>query len=245
MRLISIASGSSGNCVFVGEDSKGLLIDVGISMKRIGEGLTENHITWQQIKGICITHEHSDHITGLIPILHKYPIPVYGTEETLEKIKRSDRLKKECHTLFQPINPDVSISIEGLQVTPFSISHDAANPVCFTVEQNGKKVAIATDMGSFSDYTISHLKGSHAMLLEANHDISMLQSGSYPHSLKARILGERGHMSNDAAARLIKNLLHDKLQYILLGHLSEKNNYPKLAFHTVKYELELMEEWLA
>ncbi len=244
MELISIASGSSGNCIYVGEDKRGLLIDAGISMKRIGEGLEANSISWEQIKGICITHEHSDHVSGLAPILNKYDIPVYGTEDTLSQITGSGKIKETGKQLFQNVNPDISFSVEGMEVTPFSISHDAADPVCYTIEKSGKKIAVATDMGTFTDYTVSHLSGSHALLLEANYDINMLQVGKYPYSLKVRILGERGHLSNDASAKLIKKLLHNNLKNVVLGHLSENNNYPKLAFHTVKYELEQIEEWM-
>lgn len=245
MNLLSIASGSSGNCIYVGNDDSGILVDAGISMKRIREGLEANDYCMEQIKGICITHEHSDHVGGLGPILRKFEIPVYGTEETLQRLLHSGKMKNVNTDLFQCVNPDVPVTIGGMEVTPFSISHDAANPVCYTIEADHKKVAVATDMGTYSDYTISHLKDSEAMLLEANHDINMLQVGNYPYSLKLRILGDHGHLSNDTSARMIKKLLHSKLKHVMLGHLSEENNYPKLAFQTVKYELEQMEEWTA
>lgn len=243
MELYSIASGSSGNCVYVGDKKHGVLIDTGISMKRIREGLFEEDLDFEKIEGIFITHEHSDHIGGLGPILRKYDIPVYGTEKTLKYILDSGKMKNVDTDLFFAVKPDCSLNVSDMEITPFSISHDAVDPVCYTVEKEGCKIAVATDMGTFSDYTVSHIAKSDAMLLEANHDINMLQVGSYPYSLKLRILGERGHLSNDSSARLIQRVLHDKLQYVMLGHLSQENNLPDLAYRTVKYELEQLPEW--
>ena len=243
MKLYSIASGSSGNCIYVGEEDRGVLVDAGISMKRICEGLNGESISPEQIEGILITHEHSDHISGLGPLLRKYEIPVYGTEKTLQSILSSDKMKKVNTDLFFPVLADKPVKIKDMEIMPFSISHDAADPVCYTIERAGKKVSVATDMGNFSDYTVSHIAKSDAMLLEANHDINMLQVGRYPYHLKMRILGYRGHLSNDNTARLIERVLHDKLQYVVLGHLSQENNLPDLAYRTVKYELEQQSDW--
>ena len=243
MNLYSIASGSSGNCIYVGENNRGVLVDTGVSMKRIREGLCQVNMDLTDIDGIFITHEHSDHISSLGPILRKYAIPVFSTEKTVEKILQSGKMQNVDSDLFQVVRPDCSITVADMKVTPFSISHDAVDPVCYTMERNGKKIAVATDMGTYSDYTISHLKDSEALLLEANHDINMLQVGHYPYSLKLRILSDRGHLSNDCSARLIGKLIHDKLQHVLLGHLSQENNYPQLAYSTVKYELEQQTEW--
>ncbi len=242
MKLYSIASGSSGNSIFVGEE-KGVLVDAGISMKRIMEGLEQEKISIEQIEGILITHEHSDHASGLGPLLRKYEIPVYGTEKTLQSILASDKMKKVNTDLFFPVVPDKPVTVAGMEIVPFSISHDAVDPVCYTIEREGKKVSVATDMGSFSDYTVSHISGSAAMLLEANHDINMLQVGRYPYQLKMRILGDKGHLSNDSSARLIERVLHDKLRCVMLGHLSQENNLPDLAYQTVKYELEQLPQW--
>ncbi len=121
---------------------------------------------------------------------------------------------------------------------PFSISHDALDPVCYTIKKGEYKAAVATDMGEYDEYTISHLKDCDGVLLEANHDINMLQVGKYPYSLKMRILGKEGHLSNDACGRLLRRLICYQLKYVLLGHLSQENNYPELAYETVKYEME-------
>ena len=223
MQLYSIASGSSGNCIYVGGEEARILIDAGISMKRIREGLMEENFPIENLHAIFITHEHTDHICGLGPVLRKYQIPVYATKET--------------------IVPEKAVSIEDMEIMPVRISHDAANPVCYTVQSESKKIGVATDMGCFSNEIVDHLKDCDSLLLEANHDINLLQVGSYPYSLKMRILGEKGHLSNDASARLIEKVLHPGLQHILLGHLSKENNFPELAYQTVSYELEQNPVW--
>ena len=240
MKLYSIASGSSGNSIFIGsEDNKrGILVDTGISKKRIEEGLAAEQISFENVEGIFITHEHSDHICGLGPVLRKYAVPVYATEATIDYILGTGKCGKVEEDLFQCVRPDVPVSVGGMEIMPFSISHDAVDPVCYTVSDGKDKVAVATDMGEYTEYTLSHLEDCGGILLEANHDINMLQAGSYPYPLKLRILGKEGHLSNDACGRMLRRLVHYKLKHILLGHLSQENNYPELAYETVRYELE-------
>lgn len=243
MQLYSIASGSSGNCIFVGTEESGILIDAGISMKRIREGLEAEGLSLDRIQAIFITHEHTDHISGLGPVLRKVPIPVYATGETIEAIWTKSAMNGVSEDLFHAVDTGRSFQFRDLEILPVSISHDAANPVCYTLQAEGKKIGIATDMGCYTSEIVDHLKDCDSLLLEANHDINLLQVGSYPYSLKMRILGERGHLSNDASARLIQELLHPGLQYILLGHLSKENNFPELAYRTVAYELEQNPVW--
>lgn len=243
MHLYSIASGSSGNCIYAGNEEEGILIDVGISMKRVKEGLEQQNLSFDNVKAIFITHEHTDHVSGLGPVLRKVPIPVYATGETVHAIWEKGNMKNISPDLFHSISPKEEVLVGDMMVRPFSISHDAANPVCYTVERDKKKVGIATDMGCYTQETIDNLADCHALLLEANHDINLLQVGNYPYSLKLRILGDKGHLSNDASARLIKELLHSDLQHIVLGHLSKENNFPELAYQTVSYELEKSETW--
>lgn len=238
MELCSIASGSSGNCVYVGTDKTKILVDAGISKKRIVKGLESIDVEPQELKGIFITHEHSDHVSGLGVLSRKYHIPIYATRETLEYIQDMKNLGEIDIKLFHPILPDEPIYIEDLKINPFSIPHDASNPVCYTFEGEGHKAGVATDLGTYDDYIISRLEGCEILLLEANHDINMLQVGSYPYMLKRRILGDKGHLSNDNSGRLLCDLVQSGLKYIFLGHLSKENNYPELAYETVRYELE-------
>lgn len=239
MRLAPIASGSSGNCIYIGSDNTHLLVDVGISGKRIEEGLRELEISGNDIDGILITHEHVDHIGGLGVMSRKYNIPVYATRDTIEAIKAYDKLGKVEYDIFHPIAPDADWKIKDLTIRAFSTSHDAADSVAYTVSDGIKKCAVATDMGNYTDYTIDNLKNMDAILIEANHDVRMLQVGPYPYHLKRRILSDDGHLSNELSGRLLSSIINDKMQHILLGHLSKENNMPELAYETVRLEIDM------
>ncbi len=233
MRFVSLASGSSGNSIYMGTDHTHILIDAGISCRRIDMGLKELGIKTSELDGIFITHEHSDHIQGLRIVSKKYQIPIYGTEETLQQIERMDRKGEIDTSLFRSILPDMELTLGDMTIVPFSSSHDAANPLAYRVESQGKSAAVVTDLGSYSPYTIQHLEHLDAVLLEANHDVHMLESGSYPYYLKRRILSSVGHLSNDACGTLLNAILHDGIQSVFLGHLSQENNDETLAYETV------------
>lgn len=239
MDFCSIASGSSGNCIFVGSDHASVLVDVGISGKKITEGLKSIDRKPEEIDGILITHEHSDHIKGLGVIARKYGIPIYATPGTLEAIRSCGSLGAIDSGLFHAIHADEGFAIQDLEISPFRISHDAAQPVAYRIASCEKSVAVATDMGCYNDYIVEHLQGLDAILLESNHDINMLQVGSYPYPLKQRILGRMGHLSNENAGRLLCEILHDNLKSIMLGHLSKENNYEALAYATVCAEITM------
>lgn len=239
MQLYSIASGSSGNCIYVGSDTTHLLVDTGISKKRTEEGLQEIGVSLQDMDGILITHEHSDHISGLGVISRKYHIPIYATQKTIDAIKGHSSLGKLDEDLFCPIYPDESFMIKDIKCNPMRTSHDAVESVAYRFQSGGKKVAIATDLGTYNDYTVECLKGMDAILIEANHDVRMLQVGPYPYHLKKRILGDRGHLSNELSGQLLSRILHDNMQAILLGHLSQENNLPQLAYETVRLEINM------
>ena len=194
--------------------------------------------TAKEIDGILITHEHSDHIKGLGVLSRKYSLPIYTTEKTAEAILQSGKLGNIDPELFRCIRPDEEFMAGDLKILPFEISHDAAQPVGYRLECGGKSVGIATDLGQYSEYTIARLQKLNALLLEANHDVNMLQVGSYPYYLKRRILGDRGHLSNENAGKLLSRLLHDDLKAVFLGHLSKENNYDKLAYETVCGEVD-------
>ena len=237
MKLCSIASGSSGNCIFVGSEQTNLLVDAGISAKRIEYGLDKIEIRPDTIQGILVTHEHSDHVSGLGVMARRYNIPIYATYETSMAFRRSKSIGEISDELFRYVEPDRPFMINDISIEPFSTSHDAANPVCYTMEIDNGKVGIATDLGKYDDYILSKLDDSDLLLIEANHDINMLMVGRYPYYLKQRILGDRGHLSNDSSAELISKLLRKKNQHIILAHLSKENNYEELAYETVLCEL--------
>ena len=239
MRLCSIASGSSGNCIYVGSDAAHLLVDVGISGKKTEKGLKELELTGRDINGILITHEHADHIQGLGVLSRKYEIPIYATAGTIRAIKGCSGLGNLDSSLFHEVEEDRKFFIKDLTINPMRISHDAAQPVGYRISYGNRRVAVCTDLGVYNDYTVECLKGMDALLLEANHDVNMLQVGPYPYYLKQRILGERGHLSNENTGRLLCRILHDKLKTVLLGHLSKENNLPELAYESVRMEINM------
>ena len=239
MRLCSIASGSSGNCIYVGSDATHLLVDVGISGKKTEKGLKELELTGQDIDGILITHEHADHIQGLGVITRKYGIPIYATGGTIRAMKDCAGLGSVDPELFHEVREDQKFIIKDLTINPMRISHDAAQPVAYRIAYGSRRVAVCTDLGVYNDYTVECLKGMDALLLEANHDVNMLQVGPYPYYLKQRILGDRGHLSNENTGRLLCRILHDKMKAILLGHLSKENNLPELAYESVRMEINM------
>lgn len=240
MRLCSIASGSSGNCIYIGHGATHVLVDAGISGKRIEEGLISIGVAPESISGLFVTHEHSDHVQGIGVLARKYGIPIYGTVETFCAMKKGKTyLGKVDEALFHWITPEEVIPVGELCVTAFRVSHDAANPVAYVLEADGQKIGMATDLGMYDEQIVKHLERSDVLYLEANHDVNMLMVGSYPYVLKQRILGERGHLSNDMAAELLCRLYHERLQAVLLAHLSKENNYPELAYETVRAELRM------
>lgn len=241
MELCSIASGSSGNCIYVGSDNTHILIDAGISKKKIDQGLSEIGIKGEELSAILITHEHSDHIKGLGVMSRKYGIPIYATAGTLEQIRNCSSLGTVPDELFREITEDQVFTVGDLEALPIRVSHDAAEPVAYRLSNGGKSACVMTDLGYYDDYIVRNLKDLDAVLIEANHDICMLEVGSYPYPLKQRILGKRGHLSNEAAGRLLSGILNDHLNHITLGHLSKENNLAELAYETVKLEVTLGE----
>lgn len=238
MKVCAIASGSSGNCVYVGNQHTHLLVDAGVSGKRIEEGLDSLGLSVEEIGGILLTHEHSDHIQGVGVLARRYGIPLYGTAETLcSMMKGKTNLGKIPEELLHEIAPGDKLWFEGLQVNSYSTSHDAANPVCYTFTSGVAKAAVITDLGTYDDNIVKAAAEASVLYIEANHDVNMLLVGSYPYILKQRILGDRGHLSNDMAAKLICEVLHSGLSHVILAHLSKENNIPELAYETVKCEL--------
>jgi len=242
MRICSIASSSSGNCIYVGSANTHILIDSGITGKKLKAGLDMIGLNPEDIDGILITHEHSDHIKGLGVVSRKYNIPIYTSELTWNKITASGLTGIINERLFRKITPDSDFVIKDLVIHPFSISHDAVQPMCYTVTKDKKKISIATDLGCYDSYITEKLKNSNILFIEANHDIEMLKNGDYPFYLKKRILSDKGHLSNEMSGRLISELFHENLQYVILGHLSRENNHPDTAHQTVRAELTANEK---
>lgn len=236
LRFCSIASGSSGNCIYVGNEKSGLLVDAGISCKSILENLKNIGICNSSIKGVLVTHEHSDHMKSIGAMSRKLNIPIYANCKTWEALDGNiGKVKAENIKVFETTK---EFSIDDIIISPFSISHDAVDPVGYTFSFGSRKLGLATDLGYFSQTVKDALKGSTFVMLEANHDIEMLKMGSYPYFLKRRILGDHGHLSNEASGYAACELADLGVEQIMLGHLSRENNFPQLAYETVKGIME-------
>ena len=239
LELCSIASGSSGNCICVGTDDCHVLIDAGISGKRVEAGLSSLNLKAEDMQGILITHEHIDHVAGIGVLARRYGIPLYATQGTIDAIKEIKSVGKIDEALFHPICAEEDFSIGDMTFHPISISHDAADPVAYRFTNGKKDFAVVTDLGTYGQEIVDELQNLDALLLEANHDIRMLQTGVYPYPLKQRILGEKGHLSNERSGQLLCQLLHDNFGSVMLGHLSKENNYEELAYETVRLEITM------
>lgn len=233
MRMMSIASGSSGNCIYIGSDSTHILIDTGVSRKRICEGLRSADLSIADIDAVFLTHEHSDHIKAAGIIMRNDEKNFYSTAGTLNRVA-TDRATGFIDTdLLNVIKRDETLTIGDLMIQAFPVSHDAADPVAYTVSCGDTKVGVVTDLGVFDETAVTAMTGCRAFLAEANHDVRMLQAGSYPYQLKNRILGSKGHLSNESSGDLISRILNDSVETVLLGHLSKENNYGPLALESV------------
>lgn len=241
MELCSIASGSSGNCIMAGGGGGRLIIDAGISGKRIEQGLNALGHKTAEMRCVLVTHEHMDHIAGLGVIARKHGLPIYATEGTKRAILQTKSVGTIDASLFHAIVPGEAFSVGELVIEPIGISHDAADPVAYIIRDGEKSAAVITDLGTYDASLEETLKGVQLLLLEANHDVNMLLTGPYPYFLKQRILGARGHLSNECCGQLLGRLLHDGFQAALLGHLSRENNYAALAYETVRLEITMGE----
>lgn len=231
-KLCSLASGSSGNCTYISNNGTGFLIDAGISYKSIYNNLKSLDICASSIKALLITHEHSDHIKCAGVVSRKLDIPIYANENTWEAmVQFLGKLNSKNIRFFKT---GTEFEIDDVLVNSYNIPHDAVEPVGFTFKIGRMKIGFATDLGYFSDEIKVNLKGSNLVMLESNHDVEMLKAGSYPYFLKRRILSEIGHLSNEDAGQAACGLVESGIKKIMLGHLSKENNFPQLAYETVK-----------
>ena len=229
MHIVTIASGSSGNCTLVSENGTHVLIDAGISMRRIRANLAELGLGPESLAGLLVTHDHSDHISGL-PMLEKhFPIPVYAPPAVARLLRGSiPGIDERLHE----VTPGEDVALGALCVRAFHTPHDALESVGYRLE--GESVfALATDIGHVTEEVEAALSGADAVVIEANHDPDMLKSGPYPYYLKKRILSPNGHLSNGECAGLCARLAGSGTRYMILGHLSRENNTPEAAFAAV------------
>lgn len=230
MKLSVYASGSSGNCLLLSSGSTHILIDAGISKRRIEGSLAQSGLSMREIGGVLITHEHSDHISGLKMLLKYYALPVYAPRTVANRL-RGCLPEAEPYLRVIPVNE--SFTIGDLTVTAFHTPHDTDESVGYRV-QSGGVFALATDMGHVTEEVLNALSGADAVLIESNHDEEMLRYGPYPVYLKRRILSDSGHLSNACCAELARALALGGTKQIILGHLSRENNSPALAMQAAR-----------
>ncbi len=236
MLFSPLCSGSSGNASYLEAGGVRLLVDAGVTAKRLREMMALIDISPEGLDAILITHEHSDHVSGIGVLSRKYDIPIYAAAECWENMPKS--VGEIATKNIRVFEPDRDFYLKQLCVHPFSTPHDAAHAVGYTFVHGGKKLSIMTDIGHVSSRMIDAVADSDLILLEANHDVDMLKAGSYPYPLKMRILSSHGHLCNEDAG-LVLQKLHDRgVKNAILGHLSEENNTPELALVTVQSMLE-------
>ncbi len=236
LRFSPLFSGSSGNAIYVGCDDTHLLVDAGMSGTRITQELGRVGVDPASLTGILVTHEHSDHIKGIGILSRKYDLPVFATEGTWhEMMGKVGAIADKNVRIFEP---GQDFFLGSIDVTGFSTPHDAAQPVGYTFELHGAKLAIATDLGCIRDSWYKYVCHSDAVILESNFDPDMLKAGPYPYDLKKRILSRHGHLSNDDAGLVAAELVRKGARQIILGHLSKENNFPELAMRTCELAME-------
>ena len=235
LSLVSLASGSGGNCSVVTRGEAALLVDCGISCKRVRERMGMAGLSPESLRAILITHEHSDHVAGVRVTARKLGLPVYMAGAAAKAYPLPEEVE------VRPFEPGQTFSVGGFDVEPYSIPHDTVDPVGFVVglsDDPTQRVGICTDLGSVTRLVIDRLRTCRVVLFEFNHDVEMLLEGPYPWSLKQRVRSRHGHLSNDQAGMLLEALGDAELEAVFLAHLSEKNNQPHLALSAARRALE-------
>ncbi|GGE00334.1 MBL fold metallo-hydrolase [Paenibacillus nasutitermitis] len=236
LRFTVLASGSTGNATIVQSDSATVLVDVGLSAKKMEELMRERGVAGHHLDAILVTHEHSDHIKGLGAFARKFNLPIYANQATWEALERHvGQIAAEKRVV---IETGESVTFGSMKTTSYAISHDAAEPVGYTFDYEGEKLGLATDLGYVSDKVRLVLEDSDVLVLESNHDVNMLRMGRYPWNIKRRILSDIGHLSNEAAGEALCQLLTDRTKRVYLAHLSLDHNLMDLAKLTVNNILE-------
>ena len=222
--ITSLNSGSNGNCYYIGSEKEAILVDAGISCRETEKRMKRLGLSMEKVKAIFVSHEHSDHVSGVRVLSKKYQLPVYITKAT----QKQGRVQVEKHLVFR-FEGSSPVRIGGLSITAFPKSHDASDPYSFIVTSSSVTVGIFTDIGIACKKLIAHFKKCHAAFLESNYDEDMLTNGDYPYYLKKRISGDTGHLSNSQALELVKLHKPAFMSHLVLSHLSKNNNCPVLV----------------
>lgn len=236
LEVCVLASGSSGNSIYVASDKTRILIDAGLSARQVAVRLDQIGVVPESISGICVSHEHGDHVAGIRVLQKRHGIPVYANAGTLSGIMRQPKSHEITAKIFQTGSP---FEIGDITIEPFSVPHDAYEPVGFRLQAAGTAVGVVTDLGMATALIREKLRGCHAIIVESNHDEDLLQEAPRPWPLKQRIRSRQGHLSNIGAAQLISECATDALEHVFLSHLSSDCNTPDTALRTVASQLRL------
>ena len=240
IRFASLGSGSQGNALIVDAGETKLLLDCGFSVRATIQRLARIDVLPDEISAILVTHEHGDHVAGVFRFASRFAIPVYLTHGTLSGALRGKEATAECRLIdgHQPF------AIDGLQIFPYPVPHDAKEPVQYLFSDGKHRLGVLTDSGSVTPHIVETLRACDALVLECNHDAAMLAASAYPASLKQRISGRFGHLDNTQAASLLKQIDPTRLQHIVAAHLSEQNNSPALVMEALASVLNCSEDWV-
>lgn len=225
----SFASGSSGNCYYVGRQDEGLLVDVGISARQVKQNLAINHQRLENIKGILITHDHIDHVLGLESLTKDWPIPIYAHADCLQGLVEGKATKDTDASLFHEIEPMQPFRLLDIAIEAFPVMHDGRGAMGYHFDCEGHTLTIATDIGMLDNVVKGFIRRADNIVIESNYDTEMLEKGRYPFMLKQRIAGPFGHLSNEESARFVAEIYRAEIKNIMLCHLSENNNTPDRA----------------
>ncbi len=235
LKFISFGSGSSGNCYLLYTATDGLLIDSGIGTKQLKKYLKDYGLDLKDIHNIIVTHDHADHVKAVGYVSHETNVPVYATREVHAGIRRNYCVRKKVdESLVRYVEKDRQVTIGEFSVTPFAVPHDSADNVGYRIEHDGVVFCIVTDAGEVTPDIKKGIAEADYLVIEANHDVQMLEAGKYPAYLKSRILSGTGHLSNEECGKALAENLTDRLKHVWLCHLSEENNHPELARKTVE-----------
>ncbi|MBO5053927.1 MAG: MBL fold metallo-hydrolase [Muribaculaceae bacterium] len=239
MRFVTFGSGSSGNCAFIGNEKEGVLIDAGVDAKTVTERLAENEISLSSVKGIILTHDHSDHLRYAYTLLraNKHMV-LYCTPRTLNGIFRRSSISRRIRDYHKAIYKEIPFTVGPLTITAFETSHDGTDNVGFAIDYDDNHFVIATDTGYITERADFYIRRANYLMIESNYDLDMLLNGPYPNYLKARIQSPRGHMDNAETASYLSQVCSPTLTHIFLCHLSEDNNNPEIALKTVTQALQ-------
>ena len=229
LRCCVLASGSTGNAVYIEAGSTAVLVDVGVGIRQLQSGMQAIGVSPEALDAVLVTHEHHDHVRGILPVLRRFDLPLYTSEGTWSELH--GRLADTSAPRF--IAAGRPFALGEIVVEPFALSHDAVEPLGFVFHAFGRKLVLATDLGYVSAKIRDLTRGAHTYIVEANHDVDMLRGGPYPWHLKRRILGDKGHLSNDSAAEYLLDVVTDATADVFLAHLSEENNRPETALSAV------------